>query len=166
MVVFLLAAVLVHAQLSGDGTVEVQRVSTGRTELFHLRLASPASEFDFGAEVARRFGIGRFRLQPDGDTASTWRAAVLAAAPDQQQQPPRSKRLVLHLHDEDIINSPANCVDPFWACEKTNLPQPRGIAANWYWPKALTGNTHPGASLPHGLVSVAAYSGAYPSGYV
>ena len=74
-------------------------------------------------------------------------------------------QLVLHLHDEDINDSPANCVGPFWACEKTSLPQPRGAAANWYWAKVLTGNTHPGASLPHGMASAAAYSGAYPSGY-
>ncbi len=58
--------------------------------------------------------------------------------------------------------SPAACVDPFWACERTNLPQTRGIAARWFWPKALTGNTHPGAGLPNGMVTVVAYSGAYP----
>ena len=63
------------------------------------------------------------------------------------------------------IDTPASCVDPFWACERTNLPEPVGIAAMWYWPKALAGNTHPGASLPHGMVSVTAFSGAYPSGY-
>jgi len=61
--------------------------------------------------------------------------------------------------------SPAAVVDPFWACERTSLPQSEGIAASWFWPKALTGNTHPGASLPHGYVSVVAYSGAYPTGY-
>ena len=38
-------------------------------------------------------------------------------------------------------------------------------ATRRYWPKGLAGNTHPGASLPHGMVSVTAYSGAYPSGY-
>lgn len=27
--------------------------------------------------------------------------------------------------------SPAASVDPFWACERTNVPQPSGIAANW-----------------------------------
>ena len=60
---------------------------------------------------------------------------------------------------------PANMVDPFWACEKTALPQASGISASWFYPKALAGNTHPGASLPHGFVSVVAYSGAYPTGY-
>ena len=34
-----------------------------------------------------------------------------------------------------------------------------------YWPKALTGNMHPGPTLPYGMVSVTNYSGAYPSGY-
>jgi hypothetical protein len=61
--------------------------------------------------------------------------------------------------------SPASWVDPFWACERTDLPQTRGIAAAWYWPKALQGNAHPGALLPFGGVSTIPFSGAYPSGY-
>lgn len=61
--------------------------------------------------------------------------------------------------------SPASWVDPFWACEGTDLPQLKGIAAAWYWPKALQGNAHPGALLPFDTVSVIPFSGAYPSGY-
>ena len=60
---------------------------------------------------------------------------------------------------------PADAVDPFWANERTSLPLRRGAAARWFWPKGLAGNTHPGASWPHELVSVVAYSGAYPTGY-
>ena len=61
--------------------------------------------------------------------------------------------------------SPASWVDPFWACERTDLPQLKGIAAAWYWPKALQGNAHPGATLPFNTVSIIPFSGAYPSGY-
>ncbi len=60
---------------------------------------------------------------------------------------------------------PADAVDPFIGCEPTDLPEPRGLAATWWWPKAQIGNTHPGACWPFGMVSASAYSGAYPTGY-
>ncbi|WP_275410630.1 GH92 family glycosyl hydrolase [Microbispora corallina] len=47
----------------------------------------------------------------------------------------------------------------------TDLPQARGLAATWWWPKPQVGNTHPGATSPLGMVSACAYSGAYPTGY-
>ncbi len=56
-------------------------------------------------------------------------------------------------------------VDPFIGCETTDLPPPTGLAATWWPPKPLVGNTHPGATHPLGMVSAAAYSGAYPTGY-
>lgn len=56
-------------------------------------------------------------------------------------------------------------VDPFLGCEASNLPAPGGIAAAWFLPKAQSGNTHPGACYPLGMVSACAYSGAYPTGY-
>ena len=56
-------------------------------------------------------------------------------------------------------------VDPFIGTEATDLPDPTGIAATWWWPKPQVGNTHPGAAYPLGMVSACAYSGAYPTGY-
>lgn len=56
-------------------------------------------------------------------------------------------------------------VDPFIGTEATQLPQPQGLAATWWWPKPQVGNTHPGATYPLGMVSACAYSGAYPTGY-
>src|SRR3954451_8437836 len=56
-------------------------------------------------------------------------------------------------------------VDPFIGTEATDLPDPAGLAATWWWPKPQIGNTHPGATYPLGMVSACAYSGAYPTGY-
>ena len=56
-------------------------------------------------------------------------------------------------------------VDPFIGTEVTDLPEPTGLAATWWWPKPQVGNTHPGATYPFGMVSACSYSGAYPTGY-
>ncbi|MDA7938820.1 hypothetical protein N9B71_07110, partial [Pirellulales bacterium] len=56
-------------------------------------------------------------------------------------------------------------VDPFIGTEPVDLPPRTGIAATWFWPKPHIGNTHPGACLPFGMVSVMPYSGGYPTGY-
>lgn len=56
-------------------------------------------------------------------------------------------------------------VDPFLGCETAQLPEPEGIAKNWWCAKPPVGNTHPGATLPFGMVSACAYSGAYVTGY-
>lgn len=56
-------------------------------------------------------------------------------------------------------------VDPFIGTGATDLPNPIGLAATWWWPKPQVGNTHPGAVTPFGMVSAGAYSGAYPTGY-
>jgi putative alpha-1,2-mannosidase len=56
-------------------------------------------------------------------------------------------------------------VDPFIGSSVTDLPVPHGLAETWWWPKPRVGNTHPGATYPFGMVSVCAYSGAYPTGY-
>ena len=118
----------------------VQTVATA-TRVTHARTgqAERIDDLSNGIEIARRFSVRRFRLEHSAPHTAT-------------------------LH-EATATEPANCVDPFWACERTNLPQTEGVASRWFWPKALTGNTHPGASLPHGFVSVSAYSGAYPTGY-
>ena len=60
-----------------------------------------------------------------------------------------------------------NCslVDPFIGTAEAALPKPQGIAAKWWRPKPPVGNTHPGATLPFGMVSACAYSGAYVTGY-
>jgi putative alpha-1,2-mannosidase len=55
--------------------------------------------------------------------------------------------------------------DPFLGNGATVLPPAVGLAGAWYWPKAQTGNTHPGPSVPWGWVSVVPWSGAYPTGY-
>ncbi len=56
-------------------------------------------------------------------------------------------------------------VDPFIGTECTDLSQPTGLAATWWWPKPAVGNTHPGACAPFGMVSACPYSGSYPTGY-
>ncbi len=56
-------------------------------------------------------------------------------------------------------------VDPFIGTAATDLPEPQGLAATWWWPKPQVGNTHPGATYPFGMVSACAYSGGYPTGY-
>ncbi len=56
-------------------------------------------------------------------------------------------------------------VDPFLGCESAQLPEPQGVAKKWWCAKPPVGNTHPGATLPFGMVSVCAYSGAYVTGY-
>jgi putative alpha-1,2-mannosidase len=56
-------------------------------------------------------------------------------------------------------------VDPFIGTEITDLPEPTGLPATWWWPKPAVGNTHPGAAYPLGMVSACSYSGAYPTGY-
>ena len=55
--------------------------------------------------------------------------------------------------------------DPFHGNGTIDLPVPQGIAASWFFLKAQTGNTHPGACLPFGMVSACPYSGAYVTGY-
>lgn len=60
---------------------------------------------------------------------------------------------------------PSELVDPFLGNTTTDLPVDDGIAMAWSWPKAETGNTHPGACRPFGMVSACAYSGGYVSGY-
>lgn len=59
----------------------------------------------------------------------------------------------------------SDLVDPFIGCEASQLPTPEGIAATWWCAKPAIGNTHPGATLPFGMVSACAYSGAYVTGY-
>ncbi|MGI5895092.1 MAG: glycoside hydrolase domain-containing protein [Candidatus Merdivicinus sp.] len=56
-------------------------------------------------------------------------------------------------------------VNVFWGSEKSQLPDPQGLAQYWYQVKAQVGNCHPGVCLPFGMVSAVAYSGGYPTGY-
>jgi len=56
-------------------------------------------------------------------------------------------------------------VDPFIGTGVTALREATGLAAAWWSPKPLVGNTHPGATHPFGMVSACAYSGGYPTGY-
>ncbi len=58
-----------------------------------------------------------------------------------------------------------DAVDPFIGTGVTDLGEPNGLAATWWWPKPQVGNTHPGPTYPFGMVSACAYSGAYPTGY-
>lgn len=59
----------------------------------------------------------------------------------------------------------ARYVDPFLGNGDIELPKPEGIASTWFFLKAQTGNTHPGACMPFGMVSSCPYSGAYVTGY-
>ena len=63
------------------------------------------------------------------------------------------------------INDVLKLADPFWGNAATTSPAAEGMARNWNWLKAQTGNTHPGALLPFGWVSAVPYSGAYSCGY-
>ncbi len=56
-------------------------------------------------------------------------------------------------------------VNVFQGQGELDLPKPEGIAAKWFFIKAGTGNTSPAAMLPFGAMSVAPYSGGYPTGY-
>ncbi len=56
-------------------------------------------------------------------------------------------------------------VDVFFGNGEINLPKPQGIANKWCFLKACCGNTTPAACLPFGAMSVAPYSGGYPTGY-
>lgn len=56
-------------------------------------------------------------------------------------------------------------VDPFVGSEPMDVEVPAGLASTWFFPKPMIGNTHPGATLPFGMVSACAYSGGYPTGY-
>ncbi|MBR7121085.1 MAG: glycoside hydrolase family 92 protein [Lentisphaeria bacterium] len=55
--------------------------------------------------------------------------------------------------------------DPFWGNGPCAAPAGENLAGHWNWLKAQTGNTHPGALMPFGWVSVLPFSGAYSSGY-
>ena len=50
-------------------------------------------------------------------------------------------------------------VDPFIGCEPIDVVVPEGLASSWFFPKPMIGNTHPGATLPFGMVSVALFGG-------
>lgn len=56
-------------------------------------------------------------------------------------------------------------VDVFFGSGEINLPKPEGIANKWCFLKACCGNTTPAACVPFGAMSVAPYSGGYPTGY-
>lgn len=56
-------------------------------------------------------------------------------------------------------------VNVFQGCGEIDLPKPEGIAAKWFFIKAGCGNTTPAATLPFGAMSVAPFSGGYPTGY-
>jgi putative alpha-1,2-mannosidase len=63
------------------------------------------------------------------------------------------------------VDDALHYMDPFFGNGTIDLPEPHGIAATWFFIKAQTGNTHPGACAPFGMISACAYSGAYPTGY-
>ena len=56
-------------------------------------------------------------------------------------------------------------VNIFQGCGEIDLPKPQGIAAKWFFIKAGCGNTSPAAMVPFGAMSVAPFSGGYPTGY-
>jgi len=56
-------------------------------------------------------------------------------------------------------------VNVFQGNGEIDLPKPEGIAARWFFIKALCGNTSPAATAPFGAMSVNPYTGGYPTGY-
>lgn len=56
-------------------------------------------------------------------------------------------------------------VNVFQGTGEIALPRPEGIAAKWFFIKAGCGNTSPAAVLPFGAMSVAPFTGGYPTGY-
>lgn len=56
-------------------------------------------------------------------------------------------------------------VNVFHGCGEIDLPKAEGIAAKWFFLKAGCGNTSPAATVPFGGMSVAPFSGGYPTGY-
>ena len=63
------------------------------------------------------------------------------------------------------MNRYCSYVNVFHGSGKIDLPEPQGIARTWHFIKAICGNTHPGAVLPFGKLSVGCYCGGYPTGY-
>ena len=63
------------------------------------------------------------------------------------------------------MKSSLTYMDPFFGVGTIDLPEPQSIAATWFFIKAQTGNNHPGACAPFGMISACAYSGAYVTGY-
>ncbi|MDY7105465.1 MAG: glycoside hydrolase family 92 protein [Actinomycetota bacterium] len=55
--------------------------------------------------------------------------------------------------------------DPFRGSDVAQLPTPSPLTASWASPNPAIGNTHPGPCHPFGMVSVAPFTGGYPSGY-
>lgn len=66
---------------------------------------------------------------------------------------------------ESVTTGNSKWVDPFLGNFASDLPEPQGIARTWWCAKPPVGNTHPGASMPFGMISACAYSGAYVTGY-
>lgn len=56
-------------------------------------------------------------------------------------------------------------VNVFQGCGEIDLPEPKGIAAKWFFIKAGCGNTCPAALVPYGAISAGPFSGGYPTGY-
>lgn len=63
------------------------------------------------------------------------------------------------------MNDLCKYVNIFHGSGEIDLPKPEGIAAKWFFIKAGCGNTSPAATVPFGAISVAPYSGGYPTGY-
>ncbi|BDS07089.1 hypothetical protein NT6N_21290 [Oceaniferula spumae] len=68
-------------------------------------------------------------------------------------------------HKQASAPNLCDSVDPFIGSAAYDLPEATGIAGRWWTPKPPIGNTHPGATLPFGMVSACAYSGGYVTGY-
>ena len=64
-----------------------------------------------------------------------------------------------------MLYKKTDCVNVFQGNSVVQTEPREGIAAAWHFIKGLSGNTHPGAQLPFGKLSVGCYSGGYPTGY-
>lgn len=62
-------------------------------------------------------------------------------------------------------HTPVDWVDPLIGTGPSKLPAPTGIVTTWWDAKPRSGNTHPGPTTPHGMVSMTPFGRGYPTGY-
>ena len=94
----------------------------------------------FSARVSAATGLRRFGLANATDGAPVTRHTWELVRNGLAQEDARAAASTTGAGDSTntvlvatpaTATSPASSVDPFWACERTNVPQPSGIAANW-----------------------------------
>jgi hypothetical protein len=131
------------AALGVSGAIEVTVVRTDNVQVqVELPLSGTEPWLHFTTRVAKATGYRHFGLANATDgapiTRHTWERVRSVLAQENRDHDRvhdvsarRGGRRMQLLVSVANATSPAASVDPFWACEKTNVPQPAGIAANW-----------------------------------